>query len=249
MNKKYLKIILIILIIIFAYLYLAHAYIYRGLGLANLKATNDRHEYICGNNEINYEKIIYTSLGDSLTSGVGVDKYEESYPYLLAKYLSNDSKTVINKNFSYPGARTEDLIKNLLEPTIAEQPDIITLLIGTNDIHGFVNTDDFTKNYDYILKELTTRTRAKIYLISIPNIGSKSLILPPLNYYFDYKILKYNNIIQTLAGNYNLKYIDLAMPTFEVSKNDGPYYSKDLFHPSAVGYESWAKIIYDNLNR
>jgi len=247
--KKYLKISAVALIIIIAYLYLAHTYIYRRIGSVHLRATDDKHTYVCGNMATSSKRVVYASLGDSLTSGVGTEKYEESYPYLLAQNMAGVNGEVVHKNFSYPGARTVDLIKDLLKPAIAEQPDVITLLIGTNDVHDLVDVDDFRKNYDYILRELTTKTKAKIYVISIPHIGSESLILPPYSYYFDNEINQFNRNIQALAKNYNLKYIDLATPTFDILKKEGSHYSADLFHPSAEGYKTWAKIVYDNLDK
>lgn len=248
MNKKYLITVVTIFVIIIAYLYLAHTYIYRRIGAAHLQATDDRHAYILGNMDTNSKKIIYASLGDSLTAGVGTNKYEESYPYLLAQSLADTDKTVVHKNFSYPGARTEDLIRDLLKGTIAEQPDMITVLIGTNDVHGLVSTADFQKNYEYIVRELTTKTKAQVYLISIPHIGSHSLILPPYSNYFDSKINEFNGVIQDLTKTYKLRYIDLTTPTKEILKKDGIHYADDLFHPSAAGYASWAKIIYDGIN-
>ncbi|MBU4217047.1 SGNH/GDSL hydrolase family protein [Candidatus Parcubacteria bacterium] len=249
MNKKYSKIALIIPVVIIAYLYLAHAYIYRRIGTAHLRATDDRHTYILGNMATSSQKIIYTSLGDSLTAGVGTDKYEESYPYLLAQDLTVTGKVIVHKNFSYPGARTADLVRDLLEGAIAEQPDVVTILIGTNDVHGLVSVVDFQKNYEHILKELTTRTKAKVYVISIPYIGSRSLILPPYSNYFNSKINEFNEVIHALAKTYDLKYIDLTTPTREILKENGAHYADDLFHPSAIGYASWAKIIYDNINQ
>ena len=249
MKKKYIKIILIVVAVIAAYLYLAHAYIYYQIGSAHLPATDDRHVYICGNVATSSKKIVYASMGDSLTSGVGTNKYEESYPYLLSQYLANDDTIIVNENFSYPGARTENVINDLLAPAIASQPDVVTLLIGVNDIHGFVGIEQFKKNYDFILKELTTKTKAKIYLISIPYIGCHTLILPPYSNYFDSETAKFNGVIQNLAKTYNLQYIDLSSPTEEILKKDTPYYAADLFHPSALGYVSWAKIIYDDINK
>lgn len=249
MKKKYLGIFLLILLAIMIYLYLAHAHIYRRISQAHLKATDNMHTYVLGDEANGSKNLIYSALGDSLTSGAGADKYEESYPYLLAKSLAENDKVVVHKNFSYPGARTDDLIRDLLAPALASQPDLVTLLIGTNDVHGFVDTDDFEKNYEYIVRELKTKTRAKVYLISIPRIGSNTLILPPYDRYFDSKISEYNEFIKILAKNYELEYIDLDSPTADILKKDGSHYSVDSFHPSASGYALWAKILYDNIDK
>jgi lysophospholipase L1-like esterase len=241
------KLSIIITIIAVLYLYLSHAYIYYKISRADLKSPYQQSYYLAGDNA-SMKNLVYAALGDSLTSGVGADKYEDSYPYLLAqKLIKGDAITL--KNFSFPGARTGGLINNLLPPAIAANPDIITLLIGVNDVHGNISDAKFKKNYQYILERLAKETNAKIYAIAIPSIGSNALIPFPYKYYFNWKTVKFNNIIKGLANGYNIKYIDLNTATSELFKKNGGHYAADLFHPSAAGYALWAKIIYDDINQ
>jgi lysophospholipase L1-like esterase len=247
MNKK-IAIIAISFVVVFAgYLFAAHYYIYWVIGRSGLAATDDRHEYVL--NPMAERSEIYAALGDSLTSGVGTERYEQSYPYLLASKLSGTNRRVVNLNFSYPGARTIDLINDLLPKAIAEQPSIITVLVGVNDIHGGVAKADFVKNYRRILSDLKARTQAKVYLISIPTIGSQQLLLHPYDDFFEWQTLDFNEAIRRLAQEFDFQYIDLTTPTLKISKQDGPYYAKDKFHPSNAGYGLWADIIYDNLDK
>lgn len=248
MKRKYLKLSALAIALLGIYLYLSHAYIYHRIKAAGLKAFDVQHAYVIGGIDASVKSPTYAALGDSLTTGVGAEKFEEAYPYLLAQELVGSGNMVL-RNFSYPGARTDDLINNLLSPAIAEQPDIITLLIGTNDMHGNASRAKFKKNYQHILERLTKETSAKIYLISIPFIGSETLLLPPYNYYFDRETVALNQVIKDLAATYRLDYIDLATPTRSILKHDGPHYAADSFHPSASGYKLWAKIIYDNINQ
>lgn len=245
MNKRRIFFLVVVGLAV-AYLFAAHFYIYKYLRMAGLKATDNRHEYVI--NDTDSSKMTYVSLGDSLTAGAGTDKYEESYPYLLAEKLAKGDRRIVNLNYSYPGARTADLIRDLLPKAITEQPDIVTLLIGTNDIHGNVSSAVTHDNYDFILKELTAKTRAKINVISVPFIGSRTLLLPPYNAYFEARVLSLNKDIKSMADKYQVNYIDLTTPTAELSRLDGKHYSKDKFHPSAAGYKVWAEIIYDHLN-
>lgn len=238
------------MVLIIDYLLLANYLIYYRIQQAGLVLPDTKHIYIIGNNMTNSTSLVYAALGDSLTSGVGAEKYQESYPYLVAQKLSQRKNSQIDlKTFSYPGARTNDLIRDLLDPAIATKPDIVTLLIGTNDVHGNVGLESFGKNYEYILERLTKEAHAKIYIINLPNIGADELMLPPYNYYFKKRTQAYNKIIKSLAEKYNLHYIDLNEPTLADSKKNDGYYSRDLFHPSAKGYNIWAQIIYDNLNK
>lgn len=233
----------VVFIFLVAYLFVAHHYIYKRISDAGLKSPDTRGEYFIGSGINTGAKINYTALGDSLTAGVGVSKYEESYPYQLAQKISGGSDDITLRDRAYPGARTSDLINGLLDTAIKDRPDVVTLLIGVNDIHGNVSKTIFTKNYTEILRRLKTETKANIFTISIPYIGTASLLAPPYNSYFKYQTIEYNKIIKQLAQENNIKYIDLYTPTERMFENEA-FYSADSFHPSARGYELWSEIIY-----
>lgn len=248
MKKKIIIIGVIVFIILAVYLFAAHYSIYKRINDAGLKAPDAKSEYIIKNNANNEKKLIYTALGDSLTAGVGVSRYEESYPYQLARKIAGDSDNIILRGRAYQGARTSDLITGLLAAAINDNPDIITLLIGVNDIHGNVSKTEFSENYAEILKRLKTETKAEIFAIGIPYIGTDVLLLPPFNLYFKHETAEYNKIIKELAQTNNVKYINLYTPTEDIFRS-ATLYSTDLFHPSAKGYELWSEIIYADFNK
>ena len=132
--------------------------------------------------------------------------------------------------------------------SVEDKPDIVTLLIGVNDVRENISEKEFKGNYTYIVNELVKNTNAKIYLISIPFIGSNTLYLPPYNIYFKNRTIEFNNIIKEIAKENNLTYIDIATPTEQIFKKDGLYYSVDSLHPSKEGYKILEQIIYDNIN-
>lgn len=248
MKKKIIIISTTILVIFAAYLFVVHYFIYERMGAAGLIMPDEKIEYVIKSNANNGENISYTALGDSLTAGVGTLKYEESYPYQVAQKIADGKSNIILRDRAYPGAKTGDLIKNFLNTAINDQPDIVTLLIGVNDIHGNISKAEFTKNYAEILERLKTETKAKIFAVSIPDIGTDWLLLPPFNWYFRYETIEYNKIIKKLAEANDIKYIDLYTP-IKSMVNDTTMYSVDLFHPSAKGYKLWAEIIYADINK
>jgi lysophospholipase L1-like esterase len=249
MNKKFIIIFIILITVPAAYLLLAHHYIYKKISLSRLKSPDYAGSYLVRNNLNGSGQIVYSAIGDSLTSGVGADTIEKSYPYLLAQKIAGDNSAVHLKIRAYPGARTSHLVKNQISPAIADNPDIITLLIGVNDVHGNVFASTFKKNYELILGRLKKETTAKIYLVNIPMIGTDTLIMPPYRSYFDSRIKLFNSIIKELAEKYKIKLIDLYTPTARALKKENPLYAKDLFHPSAEGYRLWAEIIYAGFNK
>lgn len=228
-------------------MYLNHSYasIYNKIGNTSLRAPSDFKNYTIGTFE---KTFTYVAIGDSLTAGVGVDSYLKSYPYLLAQKLSQKYSTKINLiPFAMPGARSAYTSDNLINPTIKVNPDIVTLLIGVNDVHGNISTKEFETNYENILQKLTKETKAKIYIINIPYIGTKDLIKTPYQYYFDMRTKRFNTIIKSLASKYELEYIDLHGGFLEQDTNK-EYYSLDLFHPGEKGYALWTDILYANFS-
>ena len=246
--KRLIYFVIIPLIVISIYLYFANGFIYYRIGAGNLAAPITKDVYFM-NNSATPSNLVYVALGDSLTSGDGTTKQTESFPYNIAEQLAAKGQEVTLKNLSYPGATTQNLINDLLDKAVVAQPDTITLLIGVNDMHNHVSPEQFRANYKYILERLSKETKAKIYVINLPFIGSNTAILPPLDIYFNSQTQKFNNIIFSLANDYNLTYIDLYTPTKELLRKDGPHYSSDSFHPSAAGYKWWADIIYDSFDK
>jgi len=254
--RSHLSLIIIIIFLISAALYLnlAYAHIYNEIQNAGLKEVEKSvtYSFNVNNKDASSSEVLkYVSFGDSLTYGVGTDNYWESYPYLVANRIADkDSGRIVTLyNYSWPGDKSSDLITKFLDLGIKEKPGIITILIGVNDIHNQVSASDFKANYAKILARLKNETQAKVYVVSIPYIGADTLIMPPYNYYFNYKTKQFNKIIKELALKYNANYVDLYTPTLNLFKKTGDHYSADLFHPSASGYALWGKIIYDSINK
>jgi len=263
-RKKYLILVIILAVASGIYLNRAYAHIYGAIGGANLRPVNGEKTYIMTDvyllegfdllngvmaiNETD-NTLIYTALGDSLTAGAGTVRDKEILPYLLAGKIFAKDKQIILQNRAVPGAKTADVIANFLPAAIGDNPDIITLLIGVNDIHDKVSAGEFQKNYEEILSRLKNETSAEIYVINLPFIGADSLMLPPYQSLFDARTREFNKIIKKLADKYSVKYINLYSPTVDLFKHSGNHYSSDLFHPSAFGYQLWADIIYDSINK
>ena len=239
--KKILLLLAVSIGVLLACAWYLHASIYWALGKTHLSPPRDFAEYVVGTNSVSH--LTYVAIGDSLTAGVGVETYVQSYPYLLAQKIAGTTTKVLLKPFAVPGVRSGYVLDNVTEPVIASKPDIITLLIGINDIHGNVSPQQFEDSYAKILARLTVGTHARIYAINLPSIGTSDLISFPYRYYFNWRAEQFNEIIQRLALQYHVTYIDLHTP-HELHGLDNLYYARDFFHPNAIGYTLWAQFIY-----
>ncbi len=185
----------------------------------------------------NLPAIKYLALGDSLTAGVGVSDYKYSFPYLIAKKLNNAGLI----NLARSGDTSSDVLIYQIPKVLSQKPDLITLLIGTNDIHNLVTLEKFESNLTQIVKTLK-QTNARIYLLSAPYLGSDNTILPPYNFILNQRTKQFNDVIKKVSSDFGVSYIDLYS-----LKKTADFYSADQFHPAAAGYSLWADYIESKL--
>jgi len=248
MKKSCGLIIVLLLIAVALYLNRAYAHIFDTISAANLLPPPRQSAYAFGDSVGAFQRL-YLAMGDSLTAGVGANQYEETYPYLVGQSLAARYGGLSVKNSGFPGLKAVDLLGGPLNSAVSNNPQIVTLFIGINDVYGSVNLNDFKKSYEEILSRLTEETNAKVYAVGLPVLGSGSLLWPPYNYYFDWRTRQFNQAIKELAAKYQVIYIDLYAPLKSVLKTAGPYYAGDNFHLSAAGYALIAPLIYNGIKQ
>ena len=192
--------------------------------------------------------------GDSITDagrdkrnyhemGKGYPKYASA---LIAKAFPDTELEFINLGIS--GNRTDQLFDRLYPDAIALEPDVISIMIGINDVwHRYgsnrVETTDeqIRVNYRAILTRLRAQTHAKIVMIApyLLDCTDKEEVRADLQ-----KVLP---IIRELANEFADVYIPLDK-LFEDALKTQPepqFYSADGVHPNANGSEFIGKQYFD----
>lgn len=247
--KWYRAVYICLPLLIFAvYLNTANNHFYHRLHTANLVWPQNDTSYTIGDQSGAVLK--YVALGDSLTAGVGADSFNHSYSYMVAEKIVKPTQGIILTPLATPGYKSRDVLSQYVEKTIKIQPDIVTVLIGVNDAHGMQpTTKEFASTYGDIVSSLHKSTKAKIYVVAIPTIGSNNIIWQPYRFYYSSRTRQFNEIIKDVAQTNGATYIDLYTATLPYAAKNSTYYSKDEFHPSAVGYAVWSEVISDDINR
>lgn len=178
--------------------------------------------------------------GDSVTDA-GRDRDNphdmgEGYPNFAAAMLEDSFPDVefefLNQGIS--GDRTEHILTRLDTDTIDHQPDIISLLIGINDVWhrpllGVDVTDEtFERNLTAILEGIKSRTDAKLLMIQpfLLDVEDKRELREELS--------RKQAILQRLAEKYADAYLPLD-ELFAMEASDPTVYAPDGVHPSADG--------------
>lgn len=237
--KKSIPIRLIFtLLFIGIYLNRSYAYFYNYIGQNHLSPPH--HEINTTINQGFKNKLItYVALGDSLTEGVGASDYKYALPYLIAQKLSSENNVELI-NLAHAGDTSLDILVNQLPKALSLKPDLITILIGVNDIHNQKSLSEFESNYIQIVERLK-KDNTKIYLLAIPYLGSNKITYFPYNIILNFRTKQFNNIIKRISENARVEYIDL----YSTNKSTN-FYSSDQFHPSDQGYEDLVKSINVN---
>ncbi len=247
MKRNYYVFGLLLIVVLILYLNRSYAYFYYSIG----HRPHPVPQYpivttVVPSSGYAIKNITYVALGDSLTAGVGVGSVLETYPYKIANHLANTNQANVTfVNLGIPGATADQVVRDELEKAIGYEPSIVTLLIGVNDMHNQVSKKVFSERVSKIVSSFPT---AKVYVITAPYLGSSEITLPPYNWYFDWQMRSYNQILQGLKFNYYFSVIDLYSASKDVFDKDLANYSSDGFHPSAFGYDVWSNFLYDHIN-
>ena len=192
--------------------------------------------------------------GDSITDA-GRDRRNyhhmgNGYPKYAAEQLTEMLPEMefefINQGIS--GNRTDQLFDRLYLDTIAFEPDVVSVLIGVNDIWhrygaGRVETTDeqIAVNYRAILTRLKKQTHAKIVMLA-PYL----LDCEKVDHMRD-DLARLLVIVRGLADEFADAYIPLDQLFAEAVKTQPEplYYSADGVHPNANGAAFIGKHLAD----
>lgn len=202
------------------------------------------------------KKIKLLFQGDSITD-MGRDRGDyhnlgEGYPKYAADYLK---KKYTNIEFEFidlgiSGNQTKDLVKRLQTDFIDISPDIVSILIGINDVwhhandHSWIPGDVFEECYRTVLKSVKEQTNAKIMMM-------EPFLIPVADkLFFREDLAPKIEIIRKLAR----EYADVYLPTDGLLQSvfigDEPTsYAADGVHPTAKGADYIGKLYAEYVSK
>ena len=200
------------------------------------------------------KKITLLFQGDSITDA-GRDKrnYHDmgnGYPKYASQHIAEANPDVEIEfiNFGISGNRTSQLFDRLYDDAIAFQPDVISFLIGVNDVwhryggHRIATSDaQLELNYRSILERIRKETNAKIVMLT-PFLLDKE----PFEGMRE-DVVRAQAIVKRLAEEFADVYIPLDEHFEEALKTQPEplYYSGDGVHPNDNGRMFIGKLYAD----
>jgi len=166
-------------------------------------------------------------LGDSITEAFPTEKLSDEY-------------NIINKGVY--GDNTSGVLSRLNKDVISHYPDVIYILIGTNDLARERTDEEIIKTLHLIIDKLTSSLiLAEIYLTSI--LPTLDIANRP-----NARIDELNQKIKLLSDRFGIQYFNLA----DDFKDDQGKMKKELtedgLHLSNEGYQLWRSVLRQKLS-
>jgi lysophospholipase L1-like esterase len=168
---------------------------------------------------------------------------------LLAKYPEKDLK-IYNRGIS--GHRIVDLYARWKSDTLNLQPDVITILIGVNDVwherdwQNGVELDRFEKVYSMMIEW----TREVLPNVKFVLLSPFTLACGVIDEKFSADVEAYAEAVRRLAKKYNTSYINTQAIFDEAVKKAAPnYWAADGVHPTPAGHNLIAAALQTELEK
>mgnify|MGYP005760233271 FL=1 len=194
--------------------------------------------------------------GDSITDagrdrndfhnlGNGYPKYAAGY--LRERYPDIDFEFI---NLGINGNQTKDLVERLQNDFIDIQPDIVSILIGINDVwhhaadKSWISDETFEERYSTVLKAIKEKTNAKIMIME------PFLVPVEDKLFFREDLAPKIEIIRKLAR----EYADIYLPTDGLLQSafigDDPLsYAADGVHPTDKCADYMGRLYADYISK
>lgn len=186
-------------------------------------------------------------LGDSYTIGEMVPLHD-SFPYQLVQMLRNNGESFYAPEIvAKTGWTSFELLAHLEKTTLNKQYDFVTLLIGVNNQYRGLAVEDFSKDFETLLKKAiawTDNQPAKVVVLSIPDWGVTPFAQDRDRMQITHEIDAYNGACELLAQKYQTKFINITTDTRQAA-NDLTLLTTDHLHYSGKEHRIWAGKVFN----
>jgi lysophospholipase L1-like esterase len=190
----------------------------------------------CGSNGGDFS---YVAMGASDVLGVGATPPSNGYVFLIRDGLEVDGKDTDLTPLGIPGAQAGAIEDNELPLALREDPDLVTLWTGSNDIIDGDDAEQFRMHLSSILGDLKSKTAATVVVGDIPDITQVPRFLdnPDPNVTRE-RIAAFNAVIRDVANQFNVA----VAPVSSITPTDDLVSDSDGFHPNDQGHRKIADI-------
>jgi lysophospholipase L1-like esterase len=189
----------------------------------------------------------YLSLGDSYAIGTGASSPAHNYPSILADRLTKATGRKVGlTNPAVNGFTTLDLIAKELRYVTRLKPQLVSILIGVNDLVQGRTAEQYEGSLVLIYDAVAALRlpAGRVVAISIPNWS----VVPAARSFGDPARIRrltetFNAIAQQQAEARGFTWIDITAASTSAMGSPG-WISSDQLHPGDPQYAAWADVIW-----
>ncbi|MBK7149428.1 MAG: SGNH/GDSL hydrolase family protein [Bacteroidetes bacterium] len=183
-------------------------------------------------------------LGDSYTIGEAVEP-DERFPMQAVALLSADELAFDPPHLiAKTGWTTDELKQAIAAENIAEQYDVVTLLIGVNNQYRNRSIENYQAEFSELLNTaigFCKSGKQGVFVLSIPDWGVTPFALKDSRgeATISEQIKAFNAANKAIATQAKVHYIDIT-PGSQKAKQNSLLLAQDGLHPSGLMYSNWA---------
>ena len=186
----------------------------------------------------------FLALGDSYTIGEAVAQ-DERWPVQLVEALRKRQIYFADPEIiATTGWRTDELSQAISERRAAPDYDMVSLLIGVNNLYQGRSLDEYAKEFEALLIsaiKLAKSNRRNVFVLSIPDYG-----YTPFGKDKQEEISRatdsFNEVNRRLTLSHGVSYFDITGVSRDGLKKP-ELIASDNLHPSGLMYSEWVRII------
>lgn len=190
----------------------------------------------------------YLALGDSYTIGTGASDAQHNYPSILARRLTQATGQKVSiTNPAVNGYTTLNLIDRELKYVNRAQPDLVSVLIGVNDIVQGRSEADYRASLAVVYDAVAglTLRRGRVVCISIPDWAgvpaARSFGTPDE---LRRRTQAFNAIAKEESASRGFTWVDITDASLSGAGSPG-WIAGDNLHPGDPQYAAWADVIWN----
>ena len=184
------------------------------------------------------------ALGDSGMAGVGVTQPAAALPAQIAQRLAAATGRPVHVvSHAQRGARTRDVLTRQLALDLGE-PDVVVLLVGTNDVTHLSRTRQLAEDTAYLLARLH-RLGAPVVMSSLPEFGAMRAVPAVLRTTLLLRAVLVRRVHERVAldARSGVDLVDVRGLVGREFLANSDLMSPDRFHPSEAGYSRIAEVL------
>jgi lysophospholipase L1-like esterase len=190
----------------------------------------------------------YLALGDSYTIGVGASDGSKSFPSLLAQRVEAAvGRRVDLCNPAVNGFTSVDVIRTQLDHLERFRPDLVSVLVGANDVVQNRTPEDYRESliriYDAVRKQKLPP--GQVVAVSMPDWSAG----PAARLYGDLEQLRsgidsFNTIAREESEKRTFIFVDITELSRSEAEEPG-WLAEDGLHPGDRQYQAWADHLWE----